>query len=80
MQHEPRALSAPQSAYDKADKRHPVAIPPLVYSIAQACRMSSLGRTSVYARIRSGELEITKIGRRTLIHAASMHELLGIKD
>lgn len=49
---------------------------PLAYSIKEACRVSSLGRTRVYQLIAAGRLETRKLGRRTLIPAASLRALL----
>ena len=50
---------------------------PLTISIAQFCRLSSLGRTKTYALISEGRLRTTKIGRRTLIDMTSVEVLLG---
>ena len=41
--------------------------PPLAYSVSEACRMSSLGKTRLYQLISEGHLEARKIGRRTVI-------------
>lgn len=49
---------------------------PLVYSVKQACLVSTLGRASLYRLIRSGRLETRKLGRRTIIPAAALHKLL----
>lgn len=49
---------------------------PLAYSIADACRVSSLGRTRLYQLIGEGRLEARKIGKRTLIPAASLRALI----
>ncbi|PZR47979.1 MAG: excisionase [Stutzerimonas stutzeri] len=49
---------------------------PLAYSVKEACRISSLGRTLIYQLIASGRLEARKLGRRTLIPASSLHKLL----
>lgn len=49
---------------------------PLTYSVNEACRVSSLGRTRLYQLIASGRLEARKLGRRTLIPARSLHKLL----
>lgn len=54
----------------------PGEIAPIVYSIREACRISSLGRTRLYQLINSGQLEVTRLGRRTLVSAASLHRLL----
>lgn len=44
----------------------------LAYSIPEACRASSLSRTSIYAHISAGRLKAVHIGRRTVIPAASL--------
>lgn len=49
---------------------------PLVYSIAEACRVSTLCKSSIYNAIRAGRLEARKLGRRTLIPAQSLHALI----
>lgn len=49
---------------------------PLAYSIADASRVSSIGRTRLYELIREGRLETRKIGKRTLIPAASLRALI----
>lgn len=50
---------------------------PLALSINDTAKTLSLGRTSIYALIREGRLETIKLGRRTLIRAASVRRLLG---
>ena len=49
---------------------------PLAYSIADACKVSSIGKTRLYSLIAEGRLEARKIGRRTLIPAASLRALI----
>ena len=49
---------------------------PLAYSIKEASRATSLGRTRIYQLISAGKLEAIKIGARTLIPAAALHKLL----
>lgn len=39
----------------------------LAYTIDEASKMSGIGRTSLYAEIRSGRLAARKMGRRTVI-------------
>jgi len=48
----------------------------LCYSINQAARVSSLGRSSIYRAITAGRLAVVKVGGRTLVPAASLHRLL----
>ena len=49
---------------------------PLAYSIKEACRVSSLGRTRIYQLIGEGKLDARRIGKRTLIPAASLRALI----
>lgn len=48
----------------------------LGYSIREACRASSLGRTTLYKNIAEGRLTAIKIGGRTLIPAAALEAFL----
>jgi excisionase family DNA binding protein len=49
---------------------------PLAYSIAEACRISSFGRSYLYKLIADGRLEARRLGARTFIPAASLRALL----
>lgn len=48
----------------------------IAYSIKEACKASSLGRTTLYARIADGSLRAVRIGGRTVIPANSLHALI----
>jgi len=48
----------------------------LAYSIKEACRASSLGRTTLYSHIAAGRLLARRIGGRTIIPAESLHALI----
>ena len=48
----------------------------LAYSVREACRASSLGRTTIYAHIAAGRLLARRIGGRTIIPAESLHSLI----
>ncbi|MGX7953572.1 helix-turn-helix domain-containing protein [Tsuneonella sp. HG249] len=50
---------------------------PLAYSVKEAIRISSIKKSSLYAAIKDGRLKISKVGRRTLIHAESLRALIG---
>lgn len=48
----------------------------LAYSIPEAAAAVSIGRSKIYALIAEGRLETRKIGKRTVIPAASLAKLL----
>ena len=52
--------------------------PKLAYSIKEACRASSLGRTKIYAMLTDPAcpLRAIRIGGRTVIPADSLHALI----
>lgn len=49
---------------------------PLAYDITTASRVSSLGKTRLYELIEQGKLVSTKIGKRRLVIADSLHRLI----
>lgn len=49
----------------------------LAYSIKEACKATSLSRTTIYAHVASGRLRVVRIGGRTVIPTESLRELLG---
>ena len=46
------------------------------YRIADVCKVTGLGRTTMYAALKSGALSARKCGRRTLILAADLETFL----
>lgn len=54
--------------------------PKIGYSIREACRASSLGRTTIYAHIAAGRLRATRVGGRTIIPAQALHALINGQD
>lgn len=50
--------------------------PKLAYSIREACRASSLGRSTIYTHISAGRLRAVRVGGRTLIPAESLEALI----
>jgi len=50
--------------------------PKIAYSIKEACKASSLGRTTIYSHIAAGRLVARRIGGRTVIPAESLHALI----
>jgi excisionase family DNA binding protein len=49
---------------------------PFAFTIIAACRLTGLGRTTIYAALKSGALSARKCGRRTLILAADLEAFL----
>jgi hypothetical protein len=49
---------------------------PLAHTIETASRISTCGRTSLYAAIKAGDLKARKIGRRTVILHADLRDWL----
>jgi len=56
--------------------KHFTEITPLAYSVAQACALLSVGRTTLYAAIARGDLKTKKIGRRRLVTAEALRAWL----
>lgn len=48
----------------------------LGYSITEACKASSLSRSTIYAHIAAGRLKKSRVGGRTIIPASSLRSLL----
>ncbi|MXP44839.1 helix-turn-helix domain-containing protein [Allopontixanthobacter sediminis] len=53
---------------------------PLVFSIKEATQVSKLGKTRIYELIATGQLQVTRIGRRTLVRADSLRALITPAD
>jgi excisionase family DNA binding protein len=51
-------------------------IEPLALSIKDAARLLGLGRSTIYRLIGDGQLQIVKIGNRTLIKTSSIRSLV----
>jgi excisionase family DNA binding protein len=50
--------------------------PKIAYSIKEAAKVSSLGRTTLYAHIAAKRLKAVRVGGRTLIPAESLRALI----
>jgi len=51
-------------------------LPRLVYTIQEACKVSTLGRATIFNKINSGELRVVRVGGRTLVQTDSLHALI----
>jgi excisionase family DNA binding protein len=49
---------------------------PLTVGIAEAIRLTNLGRSSLYCAIRNGHIAVRKAGRRTLIETAELRRFI----
>lgn len=47
-----------------------------LYTLSEAVELLRVSRGSVYRLIRSGQLEVVKIGGRTLVRDAELHRLI----
>lgn len=56
--------------------QYPDCLPPLTYSVADAAKTASLGRTTLYKLISTGKLPVIKVGGRTLIRHDDLNALL----
>jgi excisionase family DNA binding protein len=56
----------------------PIDIEPAVLTIRQASVYSNLSVGTIYNKLKDGSLTKTKVGSRTLIHKASLNEMLGL--
>jgi excisionase family DNA binding protein len=50
--------------------------PPLVVAPAEAARLAGVGRTTLYAALKSGALPSLKLGRRRLIKIGALQDWL----
>jgi hypothetical protein len=50
--------------------------PPITVTVNEAMRLSGLGETTLYAKMRDGTLEVAAVGARRLIVFASLQRLL----
>lgn len=49
---------------------------PITVRINEACRLTGIGRSKLYALIQAGEIEIIKVGTITLVPTASLMAFL----
>lgn len=50
--------------------------PKIGYSIREACQATSLGRSTIYARIADKSIRAVRVGGRTIIPAEALHALI----
>lgn len=52
----------------------------LVYTIPEAMKVSTLGRTSIYRHIKDGRLKVVHLGGRVVIPATNLKKFLGLLE
>lgn len=63
--------------FEAAPAHNPTkAMEPIAVRIAEAMRLTGIGRSKLYELIASGNIETVKIGRCTLIPTTSLHDLI----
>jgi excisionase family DNA binding protein len=50
---------------------------PLAHSVADTATILSIGKSTVWALVKRGQLETVKLGRRTLVRRRSILRLVG---
>lgn len=53
-------------------------IAPVCLTVRDSARVSGLSESKIWALIRGGDLEVSRVGRRTLVRFDSLKRLLGI--
>ena len=66
-----RRTEAPTTALDERTPFEPITV-----RIADAVRMTGIGRSKLYELIKSGELETVKVGCITLVPVAGLRRLV----
>lgn len=56
--------------------RESIDLEPISVRIPRAVQLTGISRTSLYALISTGQLEVTKVGRSTLINYRSLRRLI----
>ena len=51
---------------------------PLTVRIAEACRITGIGRSKLYELIKAGEIGIVKVGTITLVPVEALSRYLGL--
>lgn len=50
----------------------------VAYDVTETARILSIGRTALYAQIKTGKLRATKLGRKTLILAKDLDAFVAL--
>jgi len=70
-----QALAAALLAAARANEAGPAG-PDRLYSVAEAARLLSIGRSALYGELAAGRLRSLKVGRRRLVPAGALAEFV----
>ena len=59
-----------------ANDNDPKPVPILSVTIADACRLTGIGRSTLYELVADGRLPLAKIGRRSVIPFPALRDLI----
>lgn len=68
-----------QDALERVARPQEERIQPLTVRIKEACRLTGIGRSKLYALIKEGHIEVIKVGSITLIPMRSLNAFLGVE-
>ncbi|MEO9461887.1 MAG: hypothetical protein ABJ242_04040 [Marinomonas sp.] len=60
----------------KAISQEASPLPRKVYTIEEACTVSTLSRANIFNQIGSGKLKVVRVGGRTLVPVENLHSLI----
>lgn len=72
----PQEITNQNEGDSEAARREWLENMPLAVSVAEFCRLTSLGPTKAYELIAEGRIQVRKIGRRTLVLTKSIIALI----
>lgn len=61
---------------DDCNNQGTTAVMPVAVTVAEFCRLCSIGKTTAWALIRDDKVEVRRIGSRTLVLTRSIAKLL----
>ncbi|ATE65757.1 helix-turn-helix domain-containing protein [Rhizorhabdus dicambivorans] len=68
------------NGFDKLPRLANGTLEPLAVRVTVAAELLGLGKTAIYELIESGDIEIVKLGRATLIPYRNLKKLIGQQE
>jgi excisionase family DNA binding protein len=73
----PRDIHNAASRGPRLLPEHDAPAPLLAVTVNEACRITGLGRTTLYELVADGRLPLVKVGRRSVIPFEALRRLVG---